>query len=240
MNKLFALSFIFLLLAAPVHATEVIVKVNDVEALAGDTATIELEIFNDEPFVGFNTDIRLPEGFSYVEGSAKLYRDHDFLFRIASIGDNVVRMVSLSDKNNAFDGFDGVIVSFDVATPLLDGTFELSPENVIVGNAEAEDILTGIASGAITLELVETGITEAAESVAIIFPNPASTVLNIVSAGTTIEEIRAFDMLGQVIYSANVQGNHHEISVTGFRDGIYFIQVSTARGVQTHRVFISR
>ncbi len=315
MNKLFFLFFIFLLSTVPVHATEVIMKVNDVEALAGETVTIELEILSGHAFVGFNADIPLPGGFVYVDGSASLADTDNYLFGLALIDDNVLRMVSLSPTNTAYENQAGAIVRFDVATPLVDGTFELSPENAIVGNADAEDILTGVVSGAITLELVaytlsfevvdqdgdpihhavialngqeneagdyvfdevvpgeydyivtaggyvdatgtaaivdtdvgvsvematdDTGIAEIAESDLAIFPNPANTVLNIVAKDTTIEEIRAFDMLGQVIYSANVQGHRHEINVSAFRNGVYFIQVSTAESVQTHRVYISR
>ncbi len=56
-----------------------IMKVRNVTALTDDLAWIELEIINELDFVGFNADIVLPEGFTYVDGSEELLRDVDHL-----------------------------------------------------------------------------------------------------------------------------------------------------------------
>jgi hypothetical protein len=45
-----------------------------------------------------------------------------------------------------------------------------------------------------------------------LYPNPARTVLNIVS-GDMIRELRVIDMLGQVVYAADVVGESHQINV---------------------------
>jgi hypothetical protein len=70
-----------------------------------------------------------------------------------------------------------------------------------------------------------------------IYPNPARDILHIVS-GETIREVRMVDMLGQVVYSFNVQDQRHELNVGGFRNGIYFVQVLTAKGLTTQRIQI--
>lgn len=72
-----------------------------------------------------------------------------------------------------------------------------------------------------------------------LFPNPARTTLTIVS-GDMIRELRMIDMLGQVVYAADVVGESHQINVASFRNGIYFIQILTAKGLTTHRVQIQR
>lgn len=72
-----------------------------------------------------------------------------------------------------------------------------------------------------------------------LYPNPARTTLNIVS-GDMIRELRMIDMLGQVVYAADVVGESHQINVGSFRNGIYFIQVLTSKGLSTHRVQIQR
>jgi hypothetical protein len=70
-----------------------------------------------------------------------------------------------------------------------------------------------------------------------VFPNPVSNVLHVVS-GDLIREIRLIDMLGQLVYNSSVQADRHELNVSGFRNGIYFVQVLTAKGVTTHRIQI--
>jgi hypothetical protein len=73
----------------------------------------------------------------------------------------------------------------------------------------------------------------------LVFPNPATTKLNIV-AGDMIREVRMIDMLGQVVYHNTLNADRHEITVAGFKDGIYFIQVVTSKGISTQRVQVTR
>ncbi len=72
-----------------------------------------------------------------------------------------------------------------------------------------------------------------------LYPNPARTVLNIVS-GDMIRELRVIDMLGQVVYAADVVGESHQINVASFRNGIYFVQILTSQGITTQKVQIQR
>ena len=72
-----------------------------------------------------------------------------------------------------------------------------------------------------------------------LYPNPARNTLNIES-DTEITNIRMVDMLGQTVYSNTVNDNQHQIQVSGFQTGVYFIQMTTSRGVVTHRVQVTR
>jgi len=130
-----------------------IMKINDVTADVGDVITVELEIMNDDEFVGFNLDVPLPDGFNYVEGTAELFRktNHDFVFNVIE-ETNVAKIISFSITNDAFLGNDGVIFSFDVTTPNAPGEYLLPIVDGIIGNADAEDILTGTIDGTVTLE----------------------------------------------------------------------------------------
>ena len=82
-----------------------------------------------------------------------------------------------------------------------------------------------------------TSVIEVEGSEIVLYPNPVRTTLNVVS-GDMIRELRVIDMLGQVVYAADVAGESHQINVGSFRNGIYFIQVLTAKGLSTHRVQI--
>ncbi len=72
-----------------------------------------------------------------------------------------------------------------------------------------------------------------------LYPNPVRSVLTI-EAGVTIKEIRMVDMLGQVVFSDNVEWTRYEMNVSEFRNGIYFVQILTDDGFSTHRVQVTR
>jgi len=135
----------------PEPAGENLMMLHDVTANAGDIITIEMEILNEDEFVGFSLDIPLPADFDYVEGSAQLFRstNHGFVFNV--IESNVAKIIAFSITNDAFLGNEGVIFSFDVVTPEAPGTYPLPLVEAIIGNAEAEDILTGTVDGTVTL-----------------------------------------------------------------------------------------
>jgi len=72
-----------------------------------------------------------------------------------------------------------------------------------------------------------------------VYPNPARSTLYI-EADANITEIRMIDMLGQVVYSTAVGDQRHELNVSSLDTGVYFIQLTTEKGVITHRVQVSR
>ncbi len=140
----------------PPPVYEYFMILHDAEGIAGEQITINMEITNEAEFTGFNLDIPLPEGFSFVEGTEELYRKDDHFLSIAIIEDNVMRLISASPSNAEFSGNEGTIVSFDLQTPEGEGgTFTLPITNAIIGNATGENVLTETIDGNITLETPE-------------------------------------------------------------------------------------
>jgi hypothetical protein len=80
-------------------------------------------------------------------------------------------------------------------------------------------------------------VPEVKQTLVQLFPNPASSTINIV-AGEMIREIRLIDMLGQVVYAASPQSQRSTIDVGQLKDGIYLVQVLTVKGMTTRRVQI--
>jgi len=75
------------------------------------------------------------------------------------------------------------------------------------------------------------GIVENNTSVSI-FPNPATTVLNVEAEGfSTIELV---NVLGQVVYSANAT-NNMQINVSNLDNGVYFVRLNGANGTATQK-----
>ncbi len=130
---------------------ENIMKIHDVTASINSTATIELEIINEDEFAGFNLDIPLPAGFNYVPGSAELYRDDGHFLDFEILEGNKARMISAAVPTTPYIGNDGVIISFDVETPASPGTYTLDIENAVIADMEGVNIMTGDMPGTVTL-----------------------------------------------------------------------------------------
>jgi hypothetical protein len=72
-----------------------------------------------------------------------------------------------------------------------------------------------------------------------VFPNPASSRLNIVS-DENISEIRIYDMLGQLVFSHGAAGRQHVVEVSHLQNGIYIMQVHTINGASVKKIQIAK
>ncbi len=131
---------------------ENIMIVHDVEAQPGEIITIQIEIINDDPFIGFNLDLICPAGFSYIENSTQLHRktDHDYGFN--PIAHNVFKIIAYSLSNSTFLENEGIIFSFDMEAPDVEGVFNFQISDPVIGNAVMENIITGTINGTVTLQ----------------------------------------------------------------------------------------
>lgn len=91
----------------------------------------------------------------------------------------------------------------------------------------------------VTLQIDDTSVPVVEASSLKVFPNPARTIMNIVSVDM-IRELRVIDMLGQVVYATDAVSDSHQINVASFRNGIYFVQILTSQGITTQKVQIQR
>lgn len=65
-----------------------------------------------------------------------------------------------------------------------------------------------------------------------VFPNPATSTLN-VEANRTIEKIEVYDVYGKVVRSVTVEGSELQLTVANWAAGLYFAKVYTLDGVYT-------
>ena len=129
-----------------------IMKIHDITAQAGEILTLELEILNEEDFVGFNLDITLPEGFEYITDSEELFRSDDHILSMTVMEGNIVRMISGSPENNPYTGNEGIILSFNLESPETSGNYAFEIQNAVIGSSDAVNILTETIDGNVVLE----------------------------------------------------------------------------------------
>jgi len=150
----FELNYYTLNVLDSVYGGQNIMKVHDATGLHGENITIELEILNDDPFVAFEVHFDLPEGFDYIAGSAVLNPDRkaDHLIS-AGIhgGTGKLVVIAFSLTNAYFTGNSGIVATFSLTTPEIAGTYPLIPENGVIVDIQANNILTGYINGVITL-----------------------------------------------------------------------------------------
>ncbi len=72
-----------------------------------------------------------------------------------------------------------------------------------------------------------------------IFPNPTSGMLNVTS-NEEINSIEIFNSIGNTVVCSNVAGNSSAIDMSNLPNGMYFVRVSTANGIETVKVILER
>lgn len=65
---------------------------------------------------------------------------------------------------------------------------------------------------------------ETAENAVSVYPNPASTMLNV--HAENFDNVQVINFLGQVVYSASVTENDFQINVSNLSNGVYFIRLN--------------
>lgn len=73
-----------------------------------------------------------------------------------------------------------------------------------------------------------------------IYPNPANGMLFISSPEKAIRKIQLIDLTGKVVYTQDAESQHETIDLSGFINGLYFVQVRTSEDVFTAKFTINR
>ena len=101
------------------------------------------------------------------------------------------------------------------------------------------NLVSGTATATITLNGTATitgSIDAHATSTVAIYPNPASTLLNVEAEG--YDNLQIVNLVGQVVYTTNVNG-HMQINVSDLSNGVYFVRLTNANGTATQK-FVKR
>ena len=81
-----------------------------------------------------------------------------------------------------------------------------------------------------------TDVAEMETSSAHLYPNPADQSISIEAEGMT--HVTVYNMLGQFVYDADVDGNMMKINVSEWNEGIYMVKIQSGMGQLTRRVSI--
>lgn len=73
-----------------------------------------------------------------------------------------------------------------------------------------------------------------------IFPNPSSGYFTIKANGITSFNIEMIDITGKIIYSSSSPKNEMQINTNAIADGIYFVKVSSEKGMVIKKVMVGK
>ena len=111
--------------------------------------TVTLDVDNTDPFVAFQVDIPIPQGFKYVENSALLNSERIAGHSLSAsiLNTNVLRLIAYSADNSVFLGNSGSVVSFKLKSGTAPGMFSLLLQQAMIGNDQSANILTSVING---------------------------------------------------------------------------------------------
>jgi len=175
----FGLVILLLLFSTTLAQAQNIMFINNTEATISDTVNVSIAINNEDDFISFQSDLLIPVGFHYIEGSIKLSeRSTDHVLNATQLEDNSLRILSYSLNNSIFLDDTGIVAEFKLSTPPTPGEFAIGLTNAIIGNSSSQNIITSQQGATITLKPL--GISEVCiENTIECFPNPFTSELNI-------------------------------------------------------------
>ena len=157
------------------------------------------------------------------------------MFLMEDISVSVAAPFEISIDGNTY-GNEATIAVDDIATnDILYVRYNPTEEGTHSGTVNLD---SGTYTATITLNgTAETvGISENEGRSFSIYPNPASTILNVVADG--YDNLQIVNAFGQTVYTTDITG-HLKIDVSDLSNGVYFIRLNNAEGTTTQK-FIKR
>ena len=122
---------------------------------------------------------------------------------------------------------------------LEDGTF-LYYVTVQFNDSQTGLPLCESPSDTIEVTFPAVGVNELTNGQIMVYPNPASELVN-VKSDYTITGIDVINFVGQTVWTvSNVDAKTAKINVTSLRSGVYFVKVSTDQGIRTVKITVTR
>ena len=91
-----------------------------------------------------------------------------------------------------------------------------------------------------TMDVLVVGMEDLGAGAIQIYPNPATDIVNIRS-NNTINEIEVMNFIGQQVYTQRgVDALSTKVNVLNLRAGVYFVKVTTDKGVRTVKITVTR
>lgn len=148
MKKLFFLLFFF----PTIIFSQNILSIDSSEVYVSDTLNVNVQITNYQSFVAFQTDIVIPNNFTYLNNSAVLTaRANGHILSAHLLSGNILRVLAFTIDQTSFNGDTGSVMRFKIVAGDSVGLFPLELVNPIISNSNSQNILTGFFNGVVNV-----------------------------------------------------------------------------------------
>jgi hypothetical protein len=150
-NLLTSLVFAIVLLSAEMASATNTLTIVSGQTDVNTTATIAIEMENDDNVVAFQVDIPIPSQLSYISGTVVLNSDRiiDHMVSATLLPGSILRIMGYSLTNAPFAGNSGELVTFQLQAQALPGTYALNFSTAVLGDNLSNNILTSAQNGTI-------------------------------------------------------------------------------------------
>ena len=184
------------------------------------------------------TDDLNPNAVVVNAGPDALPATDTIMITISYMGQPIMQMGGFSaiavGSGIIFSGEDPILTADEMTQYGLEGSFELCYTFEIhagPGSSTTDPDMSNN-QACITINRGGVAISENVVSEVSIYPNPATSVLNVDAAGYS--QVEVINMLGQVVYSNSIS-NNAQINVSDLNNGVYFVRLSGANGTTTQK-----
>ncbi len=146
-----------------------------------------------------------------------------------------LNIAPVSDSTNRWNWYDAGVPGNGINEAHL-----IDPDDVFgLGATEwtsLTDLGVAFASVAFTIEGDVLGVNENIANLVSVFPNPATSIINIKKASTIdVSSVDLFDVLGKKV-GASYNSNNGTVDVSGLAQGVYVLRVNTNAGTLTQKI----
>lgn len=128
-----------------------IMQVDSATFLINDTGWISISIENHEPIVGFQFELIIPDDLLYADEIRLTDRAVDHTVQANLIDPNTLSLFAYSLNQTPFSGVEGSVVEIKIHAGDRSGYYPLELQNVIIGNAQAENVMSSYVNNTITV-----------------------------------------------------------------------------------------
>ena len=97
--------------------------------------------------------------------------------------------------------------------------------------------LTSEPSATVSFNTLPVGIDDyTLDNSVVVYPNPTRGTVQVQNTQSDIHQVMMYDAYGKLLSTVEVSGNNATLDLSGYADGLYFMRVTTDKGVVTKRV----
>ena len=123
-----------------------------ISAFCDSVVNISVKVNNMDAITGFQFCVKMPTALQYQNNSFELTSRKDDHVGFANMRNDTLVVGAYSPSNSFFADNDGIIANFKVKVKGSSGTYYMYPKKTILTDSEAQNVLSGVVNGYVTVK----------------------------------------------------------------------------------------